>query len=118
MSTVDIMMLSSQLEKMHETDKFSQIIPYLSFPRGFSFRVSFPFCGAYARFRVRKDSNPEDSVSVYLDAHNVLGCFGSPYWEAYPIKKDTARFPMEDSEELLKCVVKELKDLERKKKKL
>jgi hypothetical protein len=45
---------------------------------------------------------------VYLDTQDVLGYYGSPYWEAYPIGEDTGRFDITDSEGLIAAIVEEL----------
>jgi hypothetical protein len=112
-NTVNIMMLSSQLEKalLHERRKDKSLIeefPWITLPPGYSFKVTFPFAGACARFRVCKENVPDKSVSVYLDTKDVLGYFGSPYWEAYPIGDDVARFPLDDTKGLVEAIVTQL----------
>jgi len=82
--------------------------PWFTLPEGFSFMVIFPFTGAVARFRVCKTGKPENSVSVYLDTKNILGCFDGEYWEAYPINGDTERFALSEGKELIDAIVAEL----------
>ncbi len=111
--TVDIWRLSSDLETalLGKRDGRKSVIedfPWITLPEGYSFKVTFPFNGAAARFRVCKTSNPKNDVSIYLDTKDVLGYFGSPYWECYPSEGDVARFAIEDTEGLVAAIVKEL----------
>ena len=116
-----MMRLSSELERLLFSDRLGaktlhDQFPWLTLPPGFSFKVTFPFTGAAARFRIRKDDKPDRKVSVYLDTQHVLGYFGGleepePYWEAYPINGDTARFAMHESDELIQAIVHELNGL-------
>ena len=108
----DALRLSSELEQQligpagrvaHYAD-----VPWMALPPGFSFQVTFPFTGAAARFRVRKETNPGREVSVYLDTRDVLGCFGSPYWEAYPIDGNNERYALGDGLGLMSAIVAEL----------
>ncbi|OJW21229.1 MAG: hypothetical protein BGO49_24775 [Planctomycetales bacterium 71-10] len=85
-----------------------EALPWLTLPPGFSFKVTFPFGGAAARFRVCKTGAPDRSISIYLDVKNVLGYCHGPYWEAYPIDGDAARFSIEDGEGLIAAIVREL----------
>lgn len=114
--TYDIMRLSSELETALLGRDGARLVqmPWLTLPSGYSFMVTFPFCGAAARFRVCKTEQPEKSVSVYLDTQHVLGYFGHPgeqpvpYWEAYPIGDDTARFALHETKELIDAIVGQL----------
>lgn len=110
---LDAMMLATQLEETllgpesEARDHINELL-WLTLPAGYSFKVTFPFCGAAARFLVCKADHPERSVSVYLDTKDVLGCVGQPYWEAYPIKGDTERWLLGESDELIAAIVAEL----------
>ncbi len=117
--TFDIMMLSARLEeallgKRESGREHMNKLPWLTLPEDYSFKVTFPFNGAAARFRVCKTDKPENDISVYLDTQSVLGYFGMPgekavaYWEAYPIEGDTQRFAMSEGKELIEAIVKEL----------
>lgn len=117
--TLDIMMLSSNLEKAligdrYKDDSLIRDMPWITLPPGYSFKVTFPFAGAAARFRVCRTDNPENDISVYFDTKDVLGYFGAPYWEAYPIGDDVARFAMADTNGLVKAIVKQLKKRKKK----
>ncbi|WP_435018443.1 hypothetical protein TA3x_000417 [Tundrisphaera sp. TA3] len=110
-SSFDAMRLSRELgslllgpEGMMAVDE----LPWLTLPPGYSFKVTFPFSGAAARFRVCRTDQPERIISVYLDTRDVLGYVGQPYWEAYPIAGETARFLLAESEELVAAIVGEL----------
>lgn len=106
--------LSARLEeklfgKSDDAIRFhTEQVPWLTLPAGYSFKATFPFAGAAARFRVCKADQPGRSISVYLDTKDVLGCVGEPYWEAYPIKGDTERFLLCEGEQLIAAVVAEL----------
>lgn len=110
------MVLSARLERaLFGADDQRQAcnVPWLTLPEGYSFKVTFPFLGAAARFCVSKVGTPDRSISVYLDTKHVLGFFGSlqspePYWEAYPIDGSTARFALHESKELIEAIVGEL----------
>lgn len=108
----DAMRLSSELEKVLLGDRDNrnhmEDVPWLTLPEGYSFKVTFPFNGAAARFRVCKTDNPEKDISVYLDTKDVLGCVGQPYWEACPIGEYTERFLLSEGKELIAAIVKEL----------
>ena len=110
--TVDIMTLSSRLEELllgkREAFYHLEELPWLALPEGYSFKVTFPFAGAAARFRVCKTDKPDESISVYLDTKNVLGYFDGPYWEAYPIGDDVARFSMSDGAGLIEAITNQL----------
>lgn len=101
-------LIGNRYEPAKDDIKFDDI-PWLSFPKGYSIRVIFPFGGAAARFQVCKTGKPKNSVSVYLDTREMLGYFGAPYWEAYPIGDDVARFAMSDVDSLIKAIIKQLK---------
>jgi len=80
-------------------------IPFIEFPAGWKVSVSPPFGGAVARFRVRlPEMSENDSISIYLDCYDRLGCYGQPYWEVYPYKSDCGRCDMSDTAELLRMI--------------
>lgn len=110
MESFNIMLLSSQLGKTLGLEKRDSIcdMPWFSLPPGYSFKVTFPFNGAAARFRVRKDSNPDNDVSVYYDTKDVLGFMGAPYWEACPIGDDVARYLRGEEAQMIKDIIKQL----------
>lgn len=109
--TYNIQQLSFDLERALLGENSARTIedfPWITLPPGYSFKVTFPFCGAAARFRVCKTDKPERDISVYLDTRDVLGYVRQPYWEAYPIGEDTGRFLLNETEELIAAIVAEL----------
>lgn len=106
--TYDAIKASSELGRVLDWDTFSPQIPFIDFGDDLSVKVTPPRVGAMVRFLVKKKGKSKKDVSVYLDCHEILGLFGEPYWEAYPIGNDTARFAMKDTKGLLKVIRKEL----------
>ena len=86
------------------------IIPHLPILR-FPFPVTLvpPIGGAFLRFVA--GANRE--ISVYLDALDRLGSVGQPYWEAYPIEGETARFLLNETDELISTIQAELERIAR-----
>lgn len=97
----DPLILSSMLGQKHEWRKWAKEIPFIQWPADWKVKAVPPFCGAIIRYVVE---TPKARVSIYLDCYDQLGCFGEPYWEAYPVEGDTARFEMSDIEGLLKVI--------------
>lgn len=82
---------------------------FFTLPVGFEIAIIPPFSGATGRFLIRKTGGGDtDFISVLIDHHNMLGYFGQPYFEAYPIAGDIQRWPLNQSEEMIAAVVKEL----------
>lgn len=98
---MDKILRRCKVEKDHEWHKWINEIPWLQFPSGWLVRPVPPFGGAVARFHVKKG---DDFVSIYLDCYDQLGIVGEPYWEVYPYQGDCARFLMNDTDGLLKCI--------------
>jgi len=88
-------------DKIMENNKWSQEIPYISFPSDWEVQIIPPFLGALIRFRVKKG---KAEVSIYLDCYDNLGSVGSPYWEVYPYEGDVFRCDMLDTESLLRAI--------------
>jgi hypothetical protein len=78
--------------------EISKDIPELKFPEGWGIRIIPPFAGAISRFVVNCG---EAKVSVYLDFYDALGIVGEPYWEIYPYEDDTARYLLNETDELI-----------------
>jgi len=76
-------------------------IPALKFDPEWEVKIVPPFGGAMVRFIVL--SGPY-RISVYLDCNNALGFMNAPYWEAYPIADDTARFFLGDIDGLMAAI--------------
>jgi hypothetical protein len=77
-------------------------IPAVTFDPEWAVKVIPPFGGAMARFVVL--SGPH-RISVYLDVNESLGLWGGePYWEAYPIADDVARFSLNDTDGLMAAI--------------
>lgn len=84
-------------------------IPPLHFKPEWDVRIIPPFGGAMMRFTV--DHNGRH-VSVYCDFFEMLGFYGEPYWEMYPRSYgdsiDVMRFPLADTEGLIRNIDEEL----------
>lgn len=89
-------------------------IPPIHFKPEWDVRIIPPFGGAMMRFTV--DYN-DKHISVYCDFFENLGLFGGePYWEMYPRHYecdgkqyvDVMRFPLNDTENLVKEIDAEL----------
>ncbi len=81
---------------------------FFTLPVGFEIAIIPPFSGATGRFLIRKTGGGDDYISVFIDHHDMLGYFGEPYFEAWPIAGDIQRWPLNQSEEMIAAVVKEL----------
>ena len=106
----------SQLEHREEWGKWGKEAPWLQFPPELEVKITPPFSGAMARFRVRFVGG-EHEVSVYWDCHDALGLMNKPYWEIYPVKTkdlddedqyDTARFVAGEEPEMMVAIIKSL----------
>ena len=82
---------------------------WLSIPVGFEICPIFPFGGAVFRFLIRKTGSHK-SISVYFDGNDCLGFEGKPYYEAYSINGDTARFFVGEEKHMMEAIVKELQE--------
>ncbi len=97
----------AMIEQNEKWREITSEIPFLKFPDNVEVKVIPPFCGAMARFLVKRG---DVSVSVYLDFYDNLGFVGEPYWEVYPVKDDTARFFLNETDDLMKCIDEALGD--------
>lgn len=86
-------------------------VPFLKFPPSWEVAIVPPFCGADARFFVRKG---KAKVSVYLDFDGRLGCMDTPYWEIYPINGGLARYLLHETAELLAGIARSIRQQNRK----
>lgn len=79
-------------------------MPALHFDPTWDVHIIPPFGGALARFRIIKGNT---WVSVYFDAFNRLGYFGSvleepvPYFELYPFGNDVKRYGFDEVDEMM-----------------
>lgn len=94
-----------EIERDEDWRKICAEIPALKFPPDWSVRIIPPFAGAVARFIASKNNK---TVSVYCDWYDNLGYFGAPHWEAFPIDDSNKRFALENVEELIADIDKEL----------
>ena len=109
--------MSNNIEryKIKAAEKWREIgeqIPYLTFPQEWEVQMFPPFGGAVVRFRARLKGaadNDKNWVSVYLDFYDNLGFMNQPYWEAYPIGDDTARFLLNETKDLIETIDRQLK---------
>jgi len=98
---VENMLTVAKAENIKKYKEWSHKIPSLKFPSDWKITIIPPFGGAMVRFMVTRDEYPDQSVSVYLDCDDSLGCVGQPYWEIYPFKEDTYRFLMNETDDLM-----------------
>lgn len=88
-------------ERILEYDKWIRDIPYIKFPASWEVQITPPFGGAVVRFRVMVGSA---DVSIYLDCYDLIGFYGEPYWEIYPLNDDVYRCDMNDTTSLLTAI--------------
>ena len=89
-----------EVERVEQWRDWAEKIPALKFNPDWEVKISPPFAGAIARFIVN------GKISVYLDAHCVLGFYldNAPYWEIYPVDGDTYRVGIDDTTELMEVI--------------
>ena len=97
------------LSDEYEYPKWAKEIPFIELPEGYMFKPIPNFSGSVVRFLAKKKGEGKE-VSIYLDCYDELGLVGQPYWEVYPVDGDTARFYMEEVDELSKTIVKALNE--------
>lgn len=100
MKNVDMYMKRMEIERHEEWHKWLKEIPFITFKDYWQVKVTPPFGGLQARFRV-KSRYSDTEVSVYLDCYERAGVFGEPYWEIYPYEDDVYRVAMKEVEELV-----------------
>lgn len=110
----DYFTIACTYDETFESMKWAHELPYLQFPSHWQIKIIPPFLGATIRFKVKTASIlSNENVSIYFDAYNNLGYFGSPYWEIYPNDEgETARFALDEAEEMLKQIELALQKLE------
>lgn len=106
----DLTLARARIERDEDWQTWIEKIPFIKFPRSWEVRIIPPFCGAMTRFQVRGPKS-ENTVSVYLDCHQRLGCWDGPYWEVYPYHDDVGRCDIDDTEDLLRMIKHGLRDL-------
>lgn len=98
----DVTAMRWSVEAMEKWREWSKRIPYIALKPEWYIRITPPFGGAMARFFISDNSN--NSVSVYLDCFDRLGCSGEPYWEVFPYQDDVGRCVMADTDELVRMI--------------
>lgn len=91
--------LFADIERKHEWMKWAFTIPFIKWPENWFVRAVPPFHGAVIRYHVKNDLQSNEQVSIYLDCYDMLGCYGSPYWEVHNTKfegSEPGRCSMED----------------------
>lgn len=97
------------VEGKEEWTSWVDKMPALHFDPTWGVQIIPPFGGALARFRISKGNT---WVSVYFDAFNRLGYFGSvfddpvPYFELYPFGDDVKRYGLDEVDELMSDIRK------------
>ena len=100
---MELMLLNAKRDQLMESEKWTKEIPFIKFHQDWEVKVIPPFGGAVARF-VIKHPKVKRTVSVYLDCYDIMGIFGSPYWELYPYEDDVCRVEMNNTTELVKSI--------------
>jgi len=90
-----------EIEASEEWRKWIEQIPALQFKPEWCVKVIPPFGGAMARFWI---DCGEAHCSVYLDCHEAIGYYGSPYWEVYPVDGDVGRVAIHDAAGLIELI--------------
>ena len=101
MDYTDRIMVESK-EKWHD---FQKTMPFIELKEGWKFRVTPAFGGAIFRFRIMSPNSNE--YSIYFDAFERIGIYGSPYYEIYEIAGDV--FRSDDIDEILDVMYSEEK---------
>lgn len=94
-----------QVERGEDWDGWVKRMPKITVPAGCTIKVIPPAAGAIVRFVIYKDAQ---SVSVYFDAYGRLGYCDSPYWEAYPIGDNNQRYGMDQFDDMMRDIEREL----------
>jgi hypothetical protein len=103
--TFGMQLKSAELSVLFEWDKWTREIPWIQFPSDWKIKIIPPTVGTIVRFRVTLPSGKEKSI--YLDCYDIVGHFGSPYWEVYPIRNDIGRCSMNDVQLLISMIADE-----------
>jgi len=90
-----------RVERAEEWTDWMIKIPALKFSPDWEVKIIPPFGGAMVRFWIDKGEN---HISIYLDCHERLGCFGAPYWEIYPYQGDTYRCGIDEVDDLMEKI--------------
>lgn len=97
--------LMGEMDRAFEWKKWADSIPYIQWPSDWLVKAVPPFTGAIVRYRVKKKGMKDgESISVYLDCYDMLGCFGEPYWEVYMVDDDIVRCEMANIEKLIEYI--------------
>ena len=99
--------LIREYSDLMEHKKWTEQIPYISFPAEWKVKIIPPFGGAVIRFYVMQE-NAE--VSAYLDCYDNIGLCGEPYWEIYPYKSDVFRCGIYETDKLLRAIKNSISD--------
>lgn len=99
--SIDKWLVSEVVEKAFEWRKWADKIPFIKWPSDWEVKAVPPFTGAIIRYIVK---TPKAEVSIYLDCYDMLGYFGQPYWEVYPVHDNNERCAMNDVAGLLKLI--------------
>lgn len=89
-----------EYDRLQETRKWMQELPYLHFKKEWNVRIIPPFGGAIIRFCI--DYNGKH-VSVYFDGYDELGFVREPYFEFYN-GEECYRYLMNESEEMMRDI--------------
>ncbi len=101
--------LGSKIGVVFEWSKWQSEIPYLPIEKlsAYNLRAIPPFANAIVRYNLTNPKN-DNFCSVYLDCYDLLGIYGRPYWEVYPIDNDIFRCDMNDVDSLIGAIIESL----------
>jgi len=100
----------STISVLFEWDKWRQEIPYIKFKRDWEVRAIPPVICGIIRYNIRHTKIENSFVSIYLDCYDLVGFYGGPYWEVYPVGGDCERVGIMDTESLIKAVTKSFRE--------
>lgn len=97
-----------EIEHKEEWREWIEKIPAIPMRDGWSMKPVPPFAGAIARFYIIEGDKKR--VSVYLDVFERLACTedGRGYWEVYGSGEDPDRCDIDDVDELIRLIEKQL----------
>ena len=100
MSNYDMVTVCASYDKLMETDKWHDAMPYLRFKSDWLVKISTPKMGAVIRYCIKRG---KAFISVYLDCYDNLGLMGSPYYEVYD-GEECYRFLINKSDEMMEFI--------------
>lgn len=86
-------------------------IPEINFPEKYNIKLIAPRTPAIIHYHITLKENENCLVSIFLDCYGLIGVYNGPYWEIYPLKKESIkRCGMYDINKLLKYIDESLQE--------